>query len=167
MLCKILGTLALLCAGGYVSLSVNRYEHRRLAVLDGYIALIYYIKGQIDCYAMPLADILTRADPTLIAACLGGDSPALPPSPGEGGAYLPALLRESRLYLTPECERLLRGFSGELGTTYRAEQVARCEHYLAVLTHERSRLSDAIPARLRTCGTLCICCAVALSLLLW
>ena len=58
---KLLGTLILLGAGGYVSLAMNRFERRRLSVLDGYLSLIQYIKGQIDCYAMPLTDILARA----------------------------------------------------------------------------------------------------------
>ena len=150
-------------------MSVSRFERRRLRVLDGYISLLYYIKGQIDCYAMPLADILARADPALIAACLGVETGQLSPSPGirAGGDALPALLRESRLYLDPECERLLTTFAGELGTTYRAEQVSRCSYYIEALTRERGRLADTLPARLRTCGTLCICCAVAAAVLLW
>jgi hypothetical protein len=54
--------LDLLFAGGYASIAMNRMEHRRLAVLDGYIALLRYIKGQINCYAMPIGDILAAAE---------------------------------------------------------------------------------------------------------
>ena len=64
---KLLGSLVLLFAGGYVSIAITRFERRRLRVLDGYISLIYYIKGQIDCYAMPLSDIMASADPTVLA----------------------------------------------------------------------------------------------------
>ena len=64
MICKILGSFFLLCAGGYAAVAVTRFEHRRLRVLDGYISLLYYIKGQIDCYAMPMPDILAKADPS-------------------------------------------------------------------------------------------------------
>ena len=168
MICKILGSLILLCAGGYVSLVFTRFEHRRLRVLDGYISLIYYMKGQIDCYAMPLSDIMASVDPTVLAACLGLDeSTPLPPLLTEERQPLTAMVRESRLYLEPEAERLLTGFSGELGSTYRAEQVARCDHYLTALTEERRKLGDTLPARLRATCTLCLCCALVAAVLLW
>ena len=170
MIYKLIGTLILLLAGGYVSLAVGRFERRRLRVLDGYISLLYYIKGQIDCYAMPLPEILLHADPAMLAACLGLDfGRPLPPLPeGLGGEPpLPAMVRESRLYLEPESERLLMTFTGELGSTYRAEQVARCDYYIQALGEERRKLFDALPARLRTTATLCLCATVAAAVLLW
>lgn len=165
MIYKVIGCIVLLIAGGYVSLAVVRFERRRLRVLDGYISLIYYIKGQIDCYAMPLVEILAHADPTLIAASLGLESastlPALPPAP------LPTMVQESRLYLEPESERLLTTFTGELGSALRGEQVARCEYYIQALTEERKKLSDTLPARLRVSCVLCMCCATLAAILLW
>ena len=99
MIYKVIGTVILLLAGGYISAAMTRFERRRLRVLDGYISLIYYIKGQIDCYAMPLSDILARADPAVIAACLGLDSPdALPPLSGQGEPPLPG----ARVRATPD-----------------------------------------------------------------
>jgi hypothetical protein len=163
MIWKLLGSLILLFAGGYVSLAITRFERRRLRVLDGYISLIYYVKGQIDCYAMPLDHILASADPAVIAACLGLELTSPPPVP----CPLPDMVRESRLYLEPEAERLLTTLTGELGSTYRAEQVSRCDHYLTALTEERKKLMDTLPARLRATCTLCICCAVGAAILLW
>ena len=165
MIYKAIGSLLLLLAGGYVTITVRRFEYRRLRVLDGYLSLLYYVKGQIDCYAMPIRDILTRADPCVLAACLGlgrEETGAL------GGCdSLPAMLRESRLYLEPEAERLLSTFTAELGSVYRAEQVVRCDYYIAALTQERRKLCDALPARLRITSTLCLCCALGAAVLLW
>lgn len=168
MIWKVIGSLVLLLAGGYISAAITRFERRRLRVLDGYISLIYYIKGQIDCYAMPLSDILDRADPAILAACLGLEptDPFLRLST-EGGSPLPAMVKESRLYLEPESERLLTTLTGELGATYRAEQVARCDYYVAALTEERRKLNDTLPSRLRATCTLCICCAIGAAVLLW
>ena len=168
MICKLVGSLILLFAGGYVSVAITRFERRRLRVLDGYISLIYYIKGQIDCYAMPLPAIMASADPAVLAACLGLDmTTPLPTAPFAAERPLSAMVRESRLYLEPEAERLLTTLTGELGATYRAEQVARCDHYLEALTEERRRLGDTLPARLRATCTLCLCCAVCAAVLLW
>ncbi len=168
MICKLMGCLVLLLAGGYASVSLTRFEHRRLRVLDGYIALIHYMKGQIDCYAMPLSDIFARVDPSVIAACLGLDPDTpIPAFPRTGEHPLPSMVQESRLYLEPESERLLNSFTDELGTAYRAQQVARCEHYLEALTEERKRLYATLPARLRTGSILCLCCALGAAVLLW
>ena len=168
MIFKLMGSLVLLLAGGYVSLSITRFEKRRLRVLDGYISLIYYIKGQIDCYAMPLSDILASADPAVLAACLGLDGQTnLRPPVLTADRPIIAMVEESRLYLEPEVERLLTTLTGELGSTYRTEQVARCDHYLSALTQERRKLGDSLPARLRAVCTLCLCSAVVAALLLW
>ena len=168
MICKIVGCVILLMAGGYVSVSLTRFERCRLRVLDGYIALIRYIKGQIDCYAMPVTDILARADPAVIAACLGLEFDTPIPTFSPAGEHpLPDMVRQSRLYLEPESERLLRDFTGELGTAYRAQQVARCEHYLEALTEERRKLNDSLPVRLRVGSVLCLCCALGAAVLLW
>lgn len=164
MICKAAGVLLLLMSGCYVSAAVSRFERRRLQVLDGYISLLYYVKGQIDCYAMPLSDILRRADPSLLAACRGGEARA---EASADGGPLTVMIRESRLYLEPESERLLLTWAGELGATYRAEQVARCDYYVEALTAERRKLYDALPARLRTTAALCLCATVAAALLLW
>lgn len=172
MIYKALGSLFLLMAGGYLSVSVSRYQRRRLFVLDAYLSLIYHIKGQIDCYAMPLRDILAAVDPGLLAACLGSDDPrtalelvpnllATPESP------LPLLVRESRLYLEPETERLLTAFALELGATHRIDQVARCDHYITVLGEERHRLLETLPTRIRVGSTLCLCAAAGAAVLLW
>ena len=169
---KLIGSGLLLLVSGYVALAVRRFEYRRLRVLDGYISLICFIKGQIDCYAMPLTDILSRADPLILANCLGLETPRTAtltfPGWGMGGEMpLPAMVRESRLYLQPETERLLSGIAGELGSMYRAEQVSRCDYYIQALTEERRKLYETMPARLRTCSTLCLCCAVGAAVLLW
>lgn len=172
MIYKMIGCLLLLGTGGYVALSLRRFEHRRLRVLDGYIALLYYIKGQIECYARPLPDILAAADPAILAACLGLDRPRSgdpPPVPTAiyGDTILPALVRESRIYLEPESERLLTTFTGEVGHTFRTEQVARCDYYIEALTEERHKLYSALPARLRTGSVLALCCAIGAAVILW
>ncbi len=172
MIWKAVGCLVLLLAGGYVSVEVTRFERRCLEVLDGYLALIYYIKGQIECYALPIRDILARADPTVIATCLGleagTDMRALIPALlASGEPPLPRMVKDSRLYLDSEVERLLSAFAGELGHTFRADQVTRCDHYITALDEERRRLAESMPGRLRVGTTLCLSVAIGAAILLW
>ncbi len=167
MLYKILGVVILLVAGGYVSVGITRVERRRLGVLDSYISLLFYIKGQIGCFAMPMKDILANADPHLLAGCMG--YPRLPRDATVvvDAPALPDMIRDSRDYLEPETERLLTAFSSELGHTYREEQVARCEHYIEMLGEERARLAEAVPGRIRTNSVMCLCCILGVAVLLW
>lgn len=167
MIGKLLGSLLLIGAGGYVALALARYERKRVSVLDGYLSLLHFIRGQIDCFAMPIGQILADADPTILAACRGQGYAASASGAGRSVPSLPLLLRESRGYLGPESERLLAGFAHELGHTHREEQVRRCDYYLSALGEQRARLADTLSARIRTGGALCLSFALAVAVLLW
>lgn len=167
MLYKYVGMAILLLVGAYASISMNRLERHRLEVLDGYISLLRYIKGQINCYAMPLEDILSAADPLLLATCLGLPSRRHPSETPASVPTLPEMILSARLYMEPETERLLNNFSSELGHTFRAEQVTRCEDYIQALGEERRKLAEATPMRVRVNSVLSLCTALGLVILLW
>lgn len=161
---KIVGACLLLFAGTYSAVHFSRREKKRLRAIDGYISLLFYIKGQIDCYARPIADILRGADRRIIADCIGiTDTDTL------SGQYdeFPVLVEESGDLLEPESRRILQTFSGELGSTFRDEQIKRCDYYIEALTRERERLFEAIPTRTRVCNVLCVTCALIFAVLLW
>ena len=164
MLYKWLGAGMLLLAGGYAAVSMNRLEQRRLAVLDGYIALIRYIKGQINCYAMPIGDILAAADPVLLRDCLGEGARHRSPL---STVTLASMIQAARLYLEPETERLLSNFSKELGHTFREEQVTRCDDYIIALGEERRKLAENVPMRERINSVLALSTALGMTILLW
>ncbi len=166
MLYKYLGAALILLVGGYASLAMNRMERRRLEVLDAYISLLRYIKGQINCYAMPVCEILSTADPALLWVCLGERQQRLPVGePPE--MTLHDMIGTARLYLEPESERLLNNFTAELGHTFRAEQVTRCDDYIQALGEERRKLAEAAPLRVRVNSALSLCTALGLVILLW
>lgn len=166
MIGKWLGAGLILVMGGFASLSMNRMERRRLEVLDSYISLLRYIKGQINCYAMPVEEILSAADPSLLSSCLGEYSES---SVGDRGKKLSlvSMIEAARLYMEPETERLLQNFTSELGQTFRAEQVMRCEDYIQALSAERHKLAEATPMRVRVNSILSLCTTLGLVILLW
>jgi hypothetical protein len=49
MLLKIFGTVLLAISGVVAAVSLRIYHKRRIETLDGFISLINYIKGQVDC----------------------------------------------------------------------------------------------------------------------
>ena len=154
---KLLGCLLVLSSGAAGALGAVRYERARLAVLEGWIDLIFYIRTQIDCYLTPLGEILAGADRELLRAC-GGSRETV---------GLDALLRASRGCLCGEAARLLTGFVREIGGSYREGQVRRCDYYLTALRAVREQQKEELPARVRVCVAVCLCAALGIAILLW
>ncbi len=154
---KLLGAVLILAVGGFAAYSTARYEKKRLSVLDGWIDLIVYIRAQIDCYLMPMDEILQNGDHTLLDACM---SPT-------NATDLDAILRASSLYLDGEVKRLLEHFVRETGSTFREEQLRRCDYYVSALRTQRERLAAELPARRRLSTALCLCIAIGTAILLW
>lgn len=154
---KLIGALLILGVGAVSAVSAAKYEKRKLSVSDAWIDLIFYIRGQIDCYLTPLADILSSGESALLRACLSnGDE-----------TDLSAILRSSSVYLDGESKRLLESFVREIGTSYREEQVRRCDYYITALREQRERIARDAPVRIRLAVTLCLCIALGSAILLW
>ncbi len=154
---KFLGALLIFAVGVFAAFVSVQYEKKRLSVVDGWIDLILYIRSQIDCYLMPLDDILSGGDRALFEACM---SPS-------NAADLPAILEASGIYLDGDGKRLIEGFVREIGAGYREEQIKRCDFFISSLRTQRERIAAQLPLRTRLCATLCICIALATAILLW
>jgi hypothetical protein len=154
---KFLGALLILSVGVFAAFVSVQYEKRRLSVVDGWIDLILYIRGQIDCYLLPIEDILSSGDRALLEACM---SPS-------NAADLPAILASCEIYLDGDAKRTLESFVREIGAGYREEQIKRCDFFIASLRTQREKIAASLPLRVRLCATLCICLALATAILLW
>ena len=157
MLIKIIGSFAIVTAGGVCALSLCRYHKRRLETLEGFISLIYYIKGQVECYARPIGEILQALPPEILRDC---NCP-------EGADSLEELVSESRHLLDRESDRLLRAFCAEFGNTFREEQGRRCEHYASQLCRHRAAISEHSVSDMRAASAICLCACLCLTILLW
>jgi hypothetical protein len=154
---KFLGALLIVAVGIFAAFVSVQYEKKRLGVVDGWIDLILYIRGQIDCYLMPIDDILSGGDRALLEACM---SPA-------NAADLPAILASCEIYLDGDAKRILDSFVREIGAGYREDQLKRCDYFISSLRAQRERIAASLPLRTRLCATLCICIALATAILLW
>ncbi|MBO5683302.1 MAG: hypothetical protein J6S10_04910 [Clostridia bacterium] len=154
---KIIGSALLCASGGFSALSLCRYHRRKLDTVDGFISLIYYIKGQVDCYARPIGDILFSLPPEILRDC---NCPA-------GATSLEELVNKSRIYLDRESLRLVTSFSSEFGSIFREEQTRRCEHYASQLSLRRDDIAARLSAEMRSGSAICICTSLCLAILLW
>ena len=153
---KLFGGVLILTAGVFTAVGSVRRERSKLTALEGWIALIRYIRGQIDCFLTPLDEILL-ADRSLLRACMGH---------GNEGS-LSELLAASAPLLDEEVNMQLRAFVREMGGSYREEQVKRCDYYLSVLLALREKRTAELPLRIRLCTTLSLCASAWILILLW
>lgn len=154
---KALGASLILLVGAVAARTGAVRERDKLSTLDAWLALLLYLRGQIDCYLMPLDEILRGADPDLLRAVGARD----------GTDTWASLLRASLPRLGKESARLLTALVRELGSSYREEQLRRCDYYLSALGKERDRLAAALPARMKLCTAAGLCTALATAILLW
>ena len=154
---KIAGAVLVLASGTGLALGAARYERTRLRVHDALISMIFYIKGRIDCYAMPVEQIMLEMDKSILADCR---------CPGQVDS-IEALLPHVQSYLDPETYRVLQSFGAGLGGGFREEQIKRCDYYIELLRDKRMQLEAQRAARAKTNGAIWILCALGAVILLW
>lgn len=157
MTVKLIGSVIIALSAIFVAVSHCRFQERKLRTLDGFIALIMYIKGQVDCYALPLCDILSLVPAEIFYDC---NCP-------EGADSLEEIIGESRIYLEEESLRLVEAFASEFGSTFRGEQLRRCDYYVSSLVEQRRVLAEEVVKRSRVGSALWICSSLGLLILLW
>lgn len=154
---KIFGAGLLIASGVWTARRVNQATAGTIAELEAWQSLIGYIKSQVDCFALPIGEILSRASPSLLCAC-GWQ--------GEGRIFdLPSLLENCALR-DREGGEMVRRFCEEFGKRYREEECRACDATLALLGVRIERLRAHLPGQKRLCSTLCISGALAVVILL-
>ena len=154
---KLAGCAAMAIAGIVGAVSLRVFHRRRLETLDGFIALLFYIKGQVDCFARPIGDIMYSLPPEILRQC---NCP-------RGALTLEDLIEESRIYLDVESQRLLGAFANEFGSIFREEQTKRCDYYVGALGEIRGRMNERSEGESRAGGALCLCVTLGIAILLW
>lgn len=154
---KLVGAVLIGLAGVIMSISYRRFQLRKLNTVDGFISLFFYIKGQIDCFSRPRSDILSSLPAEVFCAC---NCP-------RGAETLEELVEASRIYLDEETLRLVSSFAAEFGSTFKDEQLRRCDYYISAVSEERKRVFAAVSARSRSGGALWIFACLGLVILLW
>lgn len=154
---KLIGGILLFATGGLTAVSLCRYCRKRLETLDGFVSLIQYVKGQVECYARPIDDILASLPPEILRDC---NCPT-------GASSLDELIEASSIYLDRDSHRHLVAFSGEFGSIFREEQARRCQHYASLLGERRQAVAERLVSEMRSGCAVCICVTVSLAILLW
>ena len=149
---KFLGSALLVLGGFLLARSLNSRAAKYLAVTDGWIRLIRYVKLQVECFSLPVSDIMSNVELSAFKEC-GYRRDILPKDMSE--------LLEFCVGIEVESKKILTDFTTEFGRCYRAEQVKRCEYYIAALEERRDTMARQLPSKKKLNYTLCVAICLA------
>ena len=157
LLYSLAGAVVILACGIETARRLNAKISKEENRIEKYITLLRYIRSQIDCFALPICDILGRADRELLLSCgWSGDTPP---------RSLEEMLGEASLEDNASQSVLLE-FCRDFGKSYLDEQVRRCDHYISFLEERREAINKDLPRKKKLNSTLCISGALAVIILL-
>ena len=154
---KLLGVLLVLCVGIFSACGTLHTEHQKKAQAEAWIRLLSFVRTRIDCFMLPLDQILAAMDRDVLAVigCFA-DAPTL------------ADLRTAAANTLDEpCRAILTEWLEETESIHWEAQVKHCDVYLERLRERHDSLSTALPIRIRLCITLYLCLSLGTAILLW
>ena len=136
---------------------LGRAAQRDIERVDAYITLLRYIRMQIDCFARPISEILTRCEGELLTSC------GVP----EGERVSDILTLFSFCEVSDkEARGIISDFCADFGRNYLGEQLKRCDFSIGVLEERRAALMEELPKKKKLSATLCVSAALAIIILL-
>ena len=135
--------------------TLNQAAKRGLSQTESFIALVRYLRSEIECFSMPLPRAMARCPQELLEGC--GCTREV--------SDLRELLRVCSVY-DARAFKLVSRFCDEVGRGYRDEQLALCDYYITLLDEYRAELTVALPERRKRNGALCVAGALALVIVL-
>ncbi len=144
---KIFGAFLTALSGIMLSVTLNRRASLSLKRVEGWERLMGRIKREVECFSLPISDILARTDVELLTLC-GYTGKAAPKDMSE--------LVAGTVFCDGETMGIAKRFASEFGKCYRDEQVGRCAYFLSLMEERRRKLASEMPARRRLNMTLCM-----------
>ena len=154
---KLLGVAALVCSGMATSYELNRRASAALQQNEAMMALIRTVRGQIECFARPISEILSTCAESDLVACgyLYSDVPSdLSEFAGKCISY------------DEETMQIVLRFAEEFGRGYREDEVRGCDYVLTLLDERRACLAAEIPVKKKRNCVLAVCAALAMAIFL-
>ncbi len=150
MLIRIFGAALMAFCGIYAARMLNLTLKATLDESEALLALVRFVRSQIECFSMPMPQIFERCPDELLLCCGYTGKEFKTPS-------------ELELFISDgECAKLAKEFCSQIGRGYRDEQLSLCDYYAERLEQRREALAAAIPARKKTNSVLCVAASLAL-----
>lgn len=154
---RLAGAFLLTFSGAFAARYINACASMQLLQTEGFISLVRFIRAQVDCFSLPIGQILAFCDADTLWRC-GYEKKSAPKSILE-------LAQGIRISDKEACE-IFCSFASEFGRGYRREQLRACDYYLALLEERRKTLLASLPLKKKRNGAVCVCASLTLAILL-
>lgn len=152
--CLMLLLAALLASRGSAAL------RERVAVLEGFLSLLRYIREKIACFRTPAPDIFESFH------CEALSRTGFLTQLRDGGMLFALEHKGDGLYLDGEAMALLSEFAAELGGGYAEEELARCELAISRLSDILASYKESLPKSTKLYRTLMLSGTLAVIIVL-
>jgi hypothetical protein len=129
---KIIGGSIIAITALFSYSEVIKFQKKRIKQINGFIDLIDYIKNQVECFLLPLDQILIKCDKELLnncGICLSHSN----------CKNMNEVIESTHFYCDDEVIELLNKFSYSFGKAYLHEQLRSCEYYKSELIKIRDK----------------------------
>ena len=154
---RLFGAVLILFCGVAGAYFLNDRARAALVQIEGFEELVRRLHADIECFSMPVPVALAGCPDAVFEKC-GFDL-------HQSRRTLAELLGSCDIF-SPEIRELMDGFAAHIGRGYKHEQLALCERMIASLEEHRASLASRLPAKQKTNGTLCLCGALAVVILI-
>lgn len=138
--------------GGSVCYLLCKKADAALCRSSAWSSLVSFIGSQVECFALPIGQILSRADEALLREC------------GYTGKSHPTELKSfinNSVIEDGQTRTAAESFCAEFGRGYVDEQTARCKYYAGIFDERKRKLSEELPKKKKLYATLCITVSLA------
>lgn len=153
LFCKFLGGGLILLCGLFFPRLAERERHAEAVQTEHLIALIRFIRSNIEFYRIPVTEILAKCDKKLLDSF------------GGGRGNLATLMAETE-WFDESVGKIARDFAAKLGKGYFAEQLRICDYTLTLLEDLMKRKATGEEKRRKTERVLWLGGAAAVVILL-
>lgn len=163
ILYKIIGSASIFLSAMIFAIQSQQYEKMKIKQAEAFIILIKFIKKQIDCFCLPIYEIISKSDQTVLKNC-GFKYCDINNMPIDSSFEW--ILNNCWLYIDQEAIELIKKFSSELGKSYREDQLKSCDYYASELMEYKNRLISDLPKKRKIKTALCVCSSLSFILLM-
>ena len=156
---RIIGALLILCSAFFIANRMIFEVEKAFLATSALRSVMEHTKNLIECYSLPIGQILKRLDPTILEACGYKNELGNPPC---------TLIELAQNSCVPDEESLdiFLDFAKDFGKEYRKDELLRCSAFLERMRSREQKLSKESAKKKKVILTVSLCIALAIVILL-
>ena len=114
---------------------IQKFQKKRIKQINAFIELIEYIKNQVECFLLPINNIMDNCNDNLLKNC--GIRVGL-----KKDLSLKEIISSVTFYCDEKTSDIIMQFAENFGRNYSREQIIACEHYKNELIKIRNNMLE-------------------------